>query len=479
MKKMMTLAISLIASILFVPNVFAEENVAKIGNVGYQTLQAAVNAAGNNDVISLQANTNEDIVIDASKNITIDLGNYTLTNVSNHTITNSGTLKIIGNGTVDNITHGKATLYNNVSGNVIIKGGTFERSKEAGVDAKNNGGNSYYTILNAGTMTVEKATVKNKGAFSSLFENGWQDGNENTTKTEAKLTLKSGTYDGGLNTIKNDDYGVITIDGGKYQNYVQAAVLNWNKAEINDGTFKSESRTILNGYINSTMDQGILVINGGTFTSGNSKSIIEEISSSKNGGKIQITGGNFNVAANNLISLKNENSTDITITGGTYSIAPDESDLPEGYKVFENEDGTYEIAKAITLTIIANDISESIEIPAGSFLTTEEVAELKQLVIDELGDSKLKFEGFYNDENFRNEFDFTKPMNQDVTVYIKLIENKVEEKNESISNPVSKKDTTTEEVKNPNTSDINIPFLIMTILISLIGLGFTIKKQFN
>ena len=81
----------------------------------------------------------------------------------------------------------------------------------------------------------------------------------------AKLTIEGGTFNGGLNTIKNDDYGTLTITGGDFKNVEQAAVLNWNVARISGGTFESNKYAVLNGYANDSMDKGALVISGGTF----------------------------------------------------------------------------------------------------------------------------------------------------------------------------------------------------------------------
>lgn len=86
------------------------------------------------------------------------------------------------------------------------------------------GGNSYYTLLNHGVMTVqEDVTVNNKGGYSSLFDNGYyswksKDGIDNPT-----LTIEGGKFNGGLNTIKNDDDAILNIAGGEFINYTQAA----------------------------------------------------------------------------------------------------------------------------------------------------------------------------------------------------------------------------------------------------------------
>ena len=85
-------------------------------NEGVKTideLNAAITAAGETETtIKLAADITGDVVVPEKANITIDLNGKKITNSVGHTIMNNGTLTIKGEGTVDNITHGKAALYN-------------------------------------------------------------------------------------------------------------------------------------------------------------------------------------------------------------------------------------------------------------------------------------------------------------------------------------------------------------------------------
>ena len=117
------------------PTTDVGENVAMVGANVYPTLKAAINAAGKGDTVRLLNGVTEDITIAADQEITLDLGIYTLKNASGHTITNNGTLTIIGSGTVDNISHGKAAIYNEVGAAATLNGGTYTRSQEAGTSA--------------------------------------------------------------------------------------------------------------------------------------------------------------------------------------------------------------------------------------------------------------------------------------------------------------------------------------------------------
>lgn len=291
----------------------AEDDVAaQIDERYYPTIQAAINNAGKDITVTLLKNTNEDIVIPEDAELTLDLNGRTLTNVSGHTITNNGTLTITGDGTVDNVTHGKAALVN--YGTAVVENVTLKRSQEAGVDAGNNGGNSYYTLENYGVMTIEDgATVENTGAYSSMVHNGWADGSKNTDGKNSVLTINGGTFNGGLNTIKNDDYGELTINDGTFTSMFQAAFLNWNIATVNGGTFNAESASsgaILNGYINDSMDQGELTINGGTFNAGGQNTVIATMNGAHSG-DIEITGGTLN---GSIVLTDSKDGAQLTIT---------------------------------------------------------------------------------------------------------------------------------------------------------------------
>ena len=321
----------------------AKENVFYVDETQENaTLSDALKNAGTTEsTIVLKNDVTGDFTIAEDQNITLDLNGYTITNTSNHTITNNGKLTIKDSseektGTIDNVSHGKATVWNN--GTTTLEGGNFIRSQEAGIDADHNGGNSYYTLLNHGTMIVKDGVyVENNGKYSSLFENGWQNGNDNDSGRNSVLTIEGGTFSGGLNTIKNDDYGELTINGGEFTNASQAVFLNWNVAEVNGGTFAVENNAhsvILNGYLNGTMDQGQLTIHNGTFTANESVAFIKTMGGSKTTGEIEINGGNItgDIVLNDATdgatvtvadgvtingNVQNDGLTDVTVTGAT------------------------------------------------------------------------------------------------------------------------------------------------------------------
>lgn len=252
-----------------------DHRVAEVGNTGYSTLSAAVAAANNGDTVTLLTNTDEDITIAQDKDIILDLNGKKLTNVASHTIFNKGTLTINGNnGTVDNVTNGTAAVYNDVTGNVTINGGSYTRSAEASKDENNSGGNSWYVIHNYGIMNINKGTFKfsdtNVGAFSSLIHNGWYDGSKNTAQKNAVMTINGGDFTqgtGGKITVKNDDYGELSITGGVFTQPQSGyyCIFNWNIAKISGGTINGY---VGNAYGNETCDKGDLTISDNAVVNG-------------------------------------------------------------------------------------------------------------------------------------------------------------------------------------------------------------------
>ena len=287
--------------------------------------------AGEQTTITLQGDVSEDLTIPADKNIVLDLGRFTLTNKSGHTIINNGTLTIEGTGIVDNQTHQKAAIYNNERGVVILNGGTYTRSQEKGTDADNSGGNSYYNIVNLGDMTINDGVkVTSSGHFSSLIENGFYNGNGKTTTP--KLTITGGNFSGGINTVKNDDRGVLEIKNGSFSNVSQAVVLNWNQSTIDGGTFQANTgakAVILNGHIDDEADRGKLTINGGTFTAAGNAPVIKEMTGSGADaiGTVEINAGTFTTDSGEIIHLEtaNEGKAKINIVSGSFSTSNTES----------------------------------------------------------------------------------------------------------------------------------------------------------
>ena len=247
-----------------------------------------------------------------------------------HTIIveNGATLTITGNGIVDNVSHGKGAIVN--SGEVTLNGGTFKRSAEKGTYSPNgNGGNSWYTIANYGTMEINTGvTVENDGGYSSMIRNGGD------VTADCNLTIEGGNFAGGINTVKNDLFGVLTINGGNFSNTAQYVIMNWNKAEITAGTFQTldtASAVLFTSAFGSNANYvGELTISGGEFkhASDTQEMIVDHYDESNKGNAV-VTGGKFDADISKYIPTDYVQSADGTVeklgetnavakVGGTY-----------------------------------------------------------------------------------------------------------------------------------------------------------------
>lgn len=332
-------------------------------NEGVKTideLNTAIIAAGETETtIKLAADITGDVVVPEGVNITIDLNGKKITNSDGHTITNNGTLTIEGEGTVDNITHGKAALYN--KGTVTLNGGTFDRTQENGQSDSSSGGNSYYTIKNVGNMTINEGvnvlTAKGNGElgrFSSLVANGYYNGTTyDNDKGEEKptLTINNGTFSGGLNTIKNDDRAELTINNGTFKNFYQATVQNHNIATINGGTYKAasdasstgkETYGVYNCGCDANIDLGTLTVTGGIFEGADYA--IADVSSQT--AVVNISGGSFS-GAKGTVKGTNSNAR-ISISGGVFD-SNVQAYAADGYKAIQVTGDKYVVTNEIAL----------------------------------------------------------------------------------------------------------------------------------
>ena len=319
----------------------------------YPTVQEAVAAADAGSAIALQKDLTEDVTIPANASVTLDLAGRTLTGKEGNTITNNGTLTVtdssaVKSGVVDNVTNGKAPLANEEGATATLKGGTFKRSAESDT-------NSYYVLLNHGTMTIEaptrveaKLTDGTLAKKSALIDNGWYSGKPANGKN-AQLTINGGTFEDG-NYIKNDSYGELTINGGTVKGS-SAAVFNWNKVTINGGSFSAATgkQVIWNGGGSVDADTdganvGQLTITGGTFTAGEGQTTVGQYAGrltegQDNNVKVTVSGGTFAGAlADDLINAQ--------VSGGSFTVAPKASYVVAGSGLTQGADGSWGVQRA-------------------------------------------------------------------------------------------------------------------------------------
>ena len=312
--------------------------VAYVAGKGFDTLQAAIDAAQDGQTVTLLTNATEDATVAAGKNITLDLGGKTLTN------TNAGkaTLTIAKGAT--------ATVKN---GNVI-------------------GGTSFYAIQNNGTATLEDvtATAGNNGA--SMIDN------------YGTLTITSGTYTGGLDTVKNEPNAKLTINGGTFtltkgnSDGFTGVVFNYGELTISGGEFIQSDKSAPYGQaqVIHTDKNGSAVpstaISGGTFKNLCSKTTawtVRETNAAN--GTTQVSGGAFNKSVKDYYCAEGFIPTSTKDADGNYGVKEGYYVAQVGSKKYETlADAIRRNAKGATITLLT-DVEQNSQLTIGKSITLD------------------------------------------------------------------------------------------------------------
>lgn len=342
-------------------------------------------ADGANVTVKLEADTTKDVTIPANTTVTLDLAGHKIVNSATaqdkevaeasrkHTITNNGTLTIldsVGGGVVDNVSHGRAALYN--AGTIVeIKGGKFTRSVDNSTDATSAKGNSWYVIYNAEGANITKISSGEflaLGHFSSLFCN---------SGTINEISGGTFTQDGFI-AFKNQGT-VNKISGGTFSSESESCIQNWGTiGEISDGTITAGRIGIWNFSSDTYKSAGTISrITGGNISGTTAairlndydtdyKDSDENVTapSTVNKANASISAGNFSGA------LEVNANTVLTITGGTYTSDPSAYVVP-GYVASYNG-STYTVYYPVPVIPNNNNNSSSTTTknPDGSTTTT-------------------------------------------------------------------------------------------------------------
>ena len=316
-----------------------------------QSLPSAVDGLitiGTSGTYTLTSDVTDSIKVTAD-NVTLNLGNHTITANKTHAITNRGKNLLINGGTVDGSAVGGAgAIYTAPGASTAVQGSALKGSK-------------WYVLKNLGEITLNQVQLNQYDSDSSAIDNGWynwkkvnvNDFNEpipTNADTKVKLTINGGVYDGGLNTVKNDDLGELLITGGTFKNYTQSAFQNHGTATVIDGEFVAESLcAIENCGCDQLGDPGKLTIAGGKFTGllyvRSSYSDVTVAGGSFDGG-IEVTGGSLEVKKGSFTGdITVGKSASLKIDVGTFNTDPS-TWVANGSVGHKGSDGIYHVHAA-------------------------------------------------------------------------------------------------------------------------------------
>ena len=377
------LAFSLLPTAALADEGEASGNVAKVGEQGYATLQAAINAAKDGDTVTLLGDVTTKATIPAEKTITIDLNGKTLKHEGQ-------VLDIYGNLTIKHGTvelssgNAKAAIWLNKTAKLTVESdatvsvptsnfaiGLWSDCTAAELMVKGTlkGGNGLTVNGNIVTLgnkvTVDGATIESEG--HGIYQAGVSD-----------IIVKNANIKG--STAIEVRAGKMTVESGTF-----TATATEYKCDSNGDGTTTEGAALAIAQHTTKKDIGV-TINGGTF---NGIKALNESNPQNNEPApqvdLKVTDGTFN----GDVSITDDKNT--SISGGTF-ISDVSAYVPNGY--IQNENGAVEtlgetnavakvgdtyyktLADAVaaadnnTVTLL-KDVTAGITIPAGKTMTLD------------------------------------------------------------------------------------------------------------
>ena len=309
--------------------VAAKDYVAQIGDVKYESLQEAFNAANNDDVVKVLAEVtlSQAAVVPADKTVTLDLNGQTITATSS-TIGNMGNLTV-----VDNAGNGKIVSTGNVA---IFVGDNSTTTINSGIIESVEG-----AVI---TGRVKGATININGGTLSASDNAVVAGNGSAGYGGNTINIAGGTYNGGItstgyvacgiyapnNDVWNITGGTFNITGGA--GVVQRA----GTVNISDGVVFNVTGTATGMVGDSRVVVPCAAI---VFDSQAAYPSMTDASS------MNVSGGTFNAesAAVDYVAAEGA-ASHIAISGGKFSRkVPEECCAPNYVPTTEPEGGYYTV----------------------------------------------------------------------------------------------------------------------------------------
>lgn len=314
----------------------ADSKDAKISSGEFTDLANAIKYAANNATIKLAGDVTLTEMVTLNKDLTIDLNGHKLSRNDGNSIVqviNNKTLTIDGT-TANSQVYGRINvgIADNNNGNVVLNGGTYSCGKgenEAGQTVLHINGtckNSNVTIKNATITSPDDNAVQLNGGGTFVIENSTITGATAVYVKSGNLTVKDSTLTGNKNPVNysyNGNGADATGDGmvidscdypaGAPIVTIENTKVTGSKAAV--GTYEILKADKAASHTNATVS-----LKSGTFTGGKDYPSVST----------KVTGDGIT-------------ASNITITGGTFTVNPAEYVNDKNFAVTKGTDGKYTV----------------------------------------------------------------------------------------------------------------------------------------
>ena len=345
-RKLLSILLTLAMMLTLLPaTAMAEgnETVAKIGDVGYETLEAAIKDAADNATITLERSIEVSSAISIGKTLTIDLNGFDITGKNGEAgcrvfqVIGGGNLTLTGNGKISTAEKND-TDFTDSSSVIRVGDNTADKDAELTVDSGVQVcAPASYGIAVFGKNRTEKLTVKGKVLATAGAAAVSGNGSSGFCATEISIEDNAVISSTGDVAIYHPQDGKLTVKN--------ATVKGTSGIECKSGNTTID---VQNAVVEATTAEKSHQKNSnGTSTKGYAIAVVDN-AAYKGGATVTVSGGRY---TGSVAVVKDDedvaNPGSITITGGTFSQDPS-AYVPAGYKVGQNANGIYTVRSANT-----------------------------------------------------------------------------------------------------------------------------------
>ncbi len=338
-----------------VTNTTVTSKEAMINGVQYETLEAAVNAAKDGDVIVLLANVELDVknvdnnygILTITEDITLDGNGKTITaeNVTADADTDAGPSMINVEGgakvTVKNLTIDGAGATSEKTDNTKHGLNVYGEGTEITVqNVTIQNGNGYGLVVNGAKATINGLTTSN---------NGWGGVNVDSKSGDASLTINNANI-GEANSVKiengntSNDNPAVEINGGTFQYITKGDEITEPDLTISNGKFATgsyEGAVDVSDYLGDGL---ILDGNGNVITRPTTPSTPDTPS----------YGGSSEPSGDYIVSVDR-------VSGGKVTVNPGRADRGDEVTVTVKPNDGYELDELVVTDSRGNEVDLSYE----------------------------------------------------------------------------------------------------------------------
>lgn len=266
-------------------------------------------------------------------------------------------------------------------------------------------------ITVTGPIVIQKELTIDGNGYTIVGSTEW-------TSTTGNQTMFTAQFAAGKLTLKNIDlnngpkYGVQAYDGATViLDNVSITGFRYGGVLVNGGNV--EVRDLHLGYNGTDKNNGIEIDKGAAATNNPTLTMNGTLTSDETENVVRpAENGNLT----DFTITNTENTTNKVVIAGDKVVLTDENNNVISESFIPENVTTNEDVKMLVISLVKGGETTKIVVEAGTTITEEM---LKSHITVEEG---YEIEGYYTDEAYTNKFDFTNPLNSDITIYARIAE---------------------------------------------------------